>query len=222
MEQLPAYRKIDMKTWPRREHFHYYRNVIKCGYSLTARVDVTAVVELARREHKRFYGCFLYAAAKAVNSMDAMRMMVPPDGGAGVWETSNLNFTVFHPEDETFTDLWMEYHPVFKEFYREFTWVVETYGDRRGIKGRPGQPANFFCISCLPWLDFTGYGCDTYGDSEMYFPVLLFGRYRPEGQALTLPFNIWVHHAVADGWHIHLLVDTLQQLLAEPESWLDS
>lgn len=80
MEQLPAYRKIDLETWPRREHFHYYRNVIKCGYSLTARVDVTAAVELARREHKRFYGCFLYAAAKAVNSMDAMRMMVPPEG----------------------------------------------------------------------------------------------------------------------------------------------
>ena len=76
------------------------------------------------------------------------------------------------------------------------------------------------------WRDlgvkFIGYGCDTYGDSEMYFPVILFGRYRQEGQALTLPFNIWVHHAVADGWHIHLLVDTLQQLLAEPESWLDS
>ena len=103
MDNLPAYRKIDLETWPRREHFHYYRNVIKCGYSLTARLDVTAALKRARREHLRFYGCFLYAAAKTVNSMDAMRMMVPPEGGVGVWETSNLNFTVFHPEDETFT-----------------------------------------------------------------------------------------------------------------------
>ena len=212
MKQLPAYRKIDLETWPRREHFHYYRNVIKCGYSLTARVDVTAAVELARREHKRFYGCFLYAAAKAVNSMDAMRMMVPPEGGAGVWETSNLNFTVFHPEDETFTDLWMEYCPAFEEFYREFTRVVETYGKRRGIKGRPGQPANFFCISCLPWLDFTGCTTHSVGEPAL-FPIIDFGKYTEQEGRYTLPVAVTISHAAADGYHTSLFFKRLQEEL---------
>ena len=38
MEQnYPAYRAIRMDTWPRREHFAYYRRQIRCGYSLTVR-----------------------------------------------------------------------------------------------------------------------------------------------------------------------------------------
>ena len=58
MEQ-PRYRKIDMETWPRREHFPYYREFLKCGYSLTARVGVTGAVEYARRCCRRFFGCCL-------------------------------------------------------------------------------------------------------------------------------------------------------------------
>ena len=34
---------IDLSTWPRREHFHYYRNQLPCGYSVTVQLDVTPV-----------------------------------------------------------------------------------------------------------------------------------------------------------------------------------
>ena len=39
---------IDMETWPRREHFPYYRDFLKCGYSLTARVE-----ELEKKLHEK-------------------------------------------------------------------------------------------------------------------------------------------------------------------------
>ena len=32
---------IDPTTWPRREHFHYYRNILPCGYSVTVPVSYT-------------------------------------------------------------------------------------------------------------------------------------------------------------------------------------
>ena len=48
MEQnYPAYRAIRMDTWPRREHFAYYRRQIRCGYSLTVRMDVTKLAAFA-------------------------------------------------------------------------------------------------------------------------------------------------------------------------------
>ena len=118
-QQLPSYRKIDMDAWPRREHYRYYREFLKCGYSVTARLDVTAAVAFARHRKKHFYGCFLYAAAKTVNEMDEMRMMVGPDGQPGIWERSHVNFTVFHEDDKTFSDLWTEYRPEFPDFYHD-------------------------------------------------------------------------------------------------------
>lgn len=56
--QLPTYRKIDQETWPRREHYRYYHNILKCSYSITARMDVTEVLRCAKEKGLRFYGCF--------------------------------------------------------------------------------------------------------------------------------------------------------------------
>lgn len=211
-QQLPSYRKIDMDAWPRREHYRYYREFLKCGYSVTARLDVTAAVAFARHRKKHFYGCFLYAAAKTVNEMDEMRMMVGPDGQPGIWERSHVNFTVFHEDDKTFSDLWTEYRPEFPDFYREFQRVLDTYGDCRGIKGRPGQPPNFFCASCVPWLDYTGYSTGTTGEPAL-FPIVTFGKYKEAAGRLALPVTVTIAHAAADGYHTSLFFQKLQENL---------
>lgn len=211
-QQLPAYRKLDPATWPRWEHYQYYRERLKCGYSLTARLDVTKAAAFAHTHGRRFYGCFLYAAARAVNSMDEMKLMTAPDGMPGVWEEVHLNFTVFHQDDKTFSDLWTAYHPDFQTFYREWERVMETYGSCHGIKGRSGQPANFFCISCVPWMDYTGYSTQSAGDPAL-FPIITFGKYTQDAGRLTLPATVTISHAASDGYHTSLLFQRLQEQL---------
>lgn len=211
-QQLPKYQKIDMSTWPRREHFAYYRDSLKCGYTLTVRIDVTNIVKYAKEHKKRFYGCFIYAAAKTVNEMDSMRMVALPDGEAGIWEVSHPNFTVFHKDDETFSDLWTEYKPDFDDFYQEFERVTATYGENHGIKGRPDQPANFFCISCVPWLDFSGYSTHHVGAPAL-FPIITFGKYTEADERYTLPVAVTISHASADGYHTSMFFKKLQENL---------
>lgn len=202
MATFPAYRKIDMETWPRREHFAYYRTEVRCGYSLTQRMDVTGMLAYAHRTGRRFYGCFLYAVSRTVNSMDAMKMMIPPEGGAGIWEMVNPSFTIFHEDDHTFSDVWMEDQENFEDFYREFVRVTETYGRNHGIKARPDQPANFFCASSAPWIDFDGYATWLAGGEEpSLFPIVTSGRYEKENGKVTMPVNLSISHAAADGWH---------------------
>lgn len=57
----------------------------------------------------------------------------------------------------------------FPVFYRAFLSDVATYGTRHGMKARAGQPANFYCISCVPWLSFTGYASTVPGGSPICF-----------------------------------------------------
>ena len=118
--KTPKYKKFDLEHWPRREHFQYYRERLKCGYSLTGRVDVTALVNCAGEKGLKKFPCLLYAICRSVNEMDEMKMMITPEGTPGIWEEIHPNFTVFHSDDETFSDLWMEYHPSFEAFYQEF------------------------------------------------------------------------------------------------------
>lgn len=209
---FPAYKKIDLSVWPRREHFQYYRNQVKCGYSLTARADVTKALSYAESSGHRFYACFIHAAARAVNQMDSMKLMLAPDGQPGIWERVHPNFTVFHKDDETFSDLWTEYKEDLEEFCSGFEQVLAEYGDCHGIKGRPGQPANFFCISCVPWLDFTGYSTSSTGDPAL-FPIITFGKYTWSEGRCTLPVTLTISHAAADGYHSSMFFQKLQQEL---------
>lgn len=213
MEQkMPGYRLIDQSTWPRREHFAYYRTKLKCGYSLTGRVDVTELVERAEELGLRKYGCFLYVISRTVNEMDAMKMMVTPEGEPGIWDEVHPNFTVFHRDDETFSDLWTPYHREFAVFYREFQNTLEQFGDCHGVKGRPGQPANFFCTSCVPWMDYTGYATHSEGAPAL-FPIVTFGKYtRSEGR-YTMPVTVTISHASADGYHTSMFFKALQKNL---------
>ena len=46
---------IDLTSWPRREHFHYYRNILPCGYSVTVHLDVTHLRQLCREKGLESY-----------------------------------------------------------------------------------------------------------------------------------------------------------------------
>lgn len=56
---------VDRETWPRRAYFDYYFNKIKCRYSITAQLDITAVMEA--RHGRKFFPCLLYMLMAAVN-----------------------------------------------------------------------------------------------------------------------------------------------------------
>ena len=213
MEQKkPEYRLIDQTTWPRREHFAYYRTQLKCGYSLTGRVDVTVLVNCAQARGLRKYGCFLYVISKTVNEMDAMKMMVTAEGEPGIWNEVHPNFTVFHQDDQTFSDLWTEYHGAFEDFYRGFEQTLKRFGDCHGVKGRPGQPANFFCTSCVPWMDYTGYSTHSQGEPAL-FPIIAFGKYTWQDGRCTMPVTVTISHASADGYHTSMFFRGLQENL---------
>ncbi len=199
MEQ-PRYHTLDLDRWPRREHFSYYREKVRCGYSITNRIDVTRVVEYARARKLRFYPCMIHVIATVVNGMDEMRMMLDPEGRPGVWDLVHPNFTVFHKDDHTFSDLWCRYSRDFDTFYQEFLRVMEEYGDCHGVKGRPDQPPNFFCASCVPWMDYTGMATHSVGDPAL-FPIVDFGKYTQEAGRYTLPMTLTISHASADGYH---------------------
>ena len=64
---------IDMETWPRREHYEYYKNLVKTSYNLTAYVDISKLLFRCNETKQRFYPTFVYAITKAVNEINKKR-----------------------------------------------------------------------------------------------------------------------------------------------------
>ena len=88
---------------------------------------------------------------------------------------------------------------------------MKQYKDSKGIKAKPDRPDAFTPVSCVPWVSFTSVGHDTPGPRQMYFPIIVFGRYHEVHDRWMLPFSIMVNHAVADGYHTSMLIHDIQE-----------
>lgn len=205
---------FDPETWPRREHFDYYRNLLPCGYNLTVRLDMTRFLAAQKQAQLRFYPSFIHCVAAVVAELPEFCMGLQ-DGAPGYYDCMHPVYTVFHEDDKTFSDLWSEYDPHFPTFYRRMLADQETYGHIHRMKPKPGpMPPNFFCISGVPWLDFSGYATYTTGDrTPNLFPVISFGKYRQVGERWEMPLNLNIAHASADGYHSALFFNRLQARL---------
>ena len=161
---LPSYRKIDQSTWSRQDHYKYYTEKLKVNYSMTARLDVTRLRTECDRFGVHFYAAFIWCTSNVVNRLPFMKMMTDEEGNPGVWDVVHPNYTIFHKEDHTFSDCWSEYDADFATFYKRIETDIEAAKKVRGVKAKAGQPVNFYCISCVPWLDYTGYATSTVSD----------------------------------------------------------
>ena len=184
-----AFHLIDMEKWERREHYHYYRDLLKVRYNLNVNVDITELLAQVKEQKLKFYPVFIYIIMRAVNQNREMRMQTDSEGRLGYWDECHPSYTIFHPDDKTFSDIWTEYSPDSPPSLPVRD--MEEYRDVKGVKAKPGRPDNFCAVSCVPWLSFTGYTSDTYSDSPMLFPVVLFGRYFEENGRILLPSGNW-------------------------------
>ena len=151
-----SFHLLDRAAWPRSEHFDYYIRTVKCRYDLTAHLAVTALRERGKALGLRFYPLLLYIAARAINANREFRMGFNEHGAPGYWDFINPSYTIFHDDDKTFSDVWSEYDESFPVFYQNVLHDMETYKDIKGVRAKPGRPANCCPMSALPWLSFTG------------------------------------------------------------------
>ena len=137
-----SFHLLDRAAWPRSEHFDYYIRTVKCRYDLTAHLTVTALRERGKALGLRFYPLLLYITARAINANREFRMGFNEYGAPGYWDFINPSYTIFHDDDKTFSDVWSEYDESFPVFYQNVLHDMETYKDIKGVRAKPGRPAN--------------------------------------------------------------------------------
>lgn len=77
------YKIINKDTYYRKGVFRHFSEDCKCSTSMTARVDVTELVNYSRQNSTKFYINFLYILSKVLNSRDDYKM-------GYMWQTNDL------------------------------------------------------------------------------------------------------------------------------------
>lgn len=203
------FKLIDLKHWPRREHFEAYFRNTPCTWSMTVQLDVTKLV----RSGAKMYPALLYACGRVANRHEEFRMSLDADGRPGVWDELHTSYTVFHKDTETFSCLWTPYMEDPAKYYAAYQRDIERWGRVEGFEPQPDMPKNIYYASMLPWESFEGFNLNLQKGWEFLLPTFTFGRYTEHDGRFTLPFAIQVHHAACDGFHACRFIAELRQTL---------
>lgn len=216
-----AFHVVDRENWSRSSYFDHYFHTLKCRYNIGADLDISALQAFRREKGLKFFPVMLYVVMRVVNRRKEFRMAFNEHGELGFWDEVWPCYTLFHPENETFTDIWSEYSEDFSVFYAMVTEDMERYRHVTGrLKAKDGQPPYICPVSSVPWLTFTHFAQDTYAESDFLSPLIKFGRYAVRGETVIIPVSVSVHHAVADGFHTCRLINDMQDMASRPEQYL--
>ena len=126
------YKVIDKDTYYRKGVFKHFTQDCKCSTSMTARIDVTELVQYSKMTNTKFYINFLYILTKVLNSRDDYKM-------GYLWQSEELicydviNPTqyVFHEDAETCTPVYTNYYEDYEKFYNEAVDDIESAKETR-------------------------------------------------------------------------------------------
>lgn len=204
------YKKFDVESWNRKEHFYHFKDQLRCGFSLTTKIDISKVISFIKEHEYKFYPTIIYLITKVVNKHSEFKFAMK-DGELIQWDTVNPAYTIMHPETETFSELCSVYKGDFKNFLEEYDRVHEKYkGDYAMSPQR--EIENIFNISMIPWVSFDGFNLNVPGFGDYFAPIFTLGKYIKNNEEILMPISIQVHHATCDGLHVAKLLHSLQEL----------
>ncbi len=207
-------------SWPRREHFYHYMDAVRCTYSLTVQIDVTALRHVLKSNNLRTYPAQIYMLAAAVNRFPQFRMGVSGAGEPGYWDEMHPAYTVFNAKTETFSCIWTPYSEDFRTFYHACTQDMESYQNASALFPKKDAPPNTFDVSSVPWIDFTAFNLNVYTAGKHLPPIFTIGKYIEQDGKTLLPLAMQLHHAACDGYHAGQFVETLREMSTNCENWL--
>jgi chloramphenicol O-acetyltransferase type A len=215
---MPRY--IDLATWPRRQVFEFYLPFDNPYFNVCTRLEVTNLLrELRKRENASIALTYHYFALRAANEIEPFRYRLR-EGKVLVHDVINGGSTLLLP-NETFTLVYFDYAESFSRFMEGATRAVEETRNGDGVfRPRHEDDARIHCTT-LPWISFTSFSHARRWGREDSVPKISFGKFTDDNGRTLMPFSVEVHHSLVDGLHVGRYIARIEEMLAQPEAYLD-
>ena len=208
---------IDIETWPRREAYGLFRDFGFPYFSITANVDVTALLSAAKEKRTSFTIGLVYALSRAANAISAFRQRMEGDGV--------VEYSVVHPsitvlaDDDQFRFCSLHYTDEFTQFAAGAKERIEQARTANSVWPEPDRN-DFLFMTSLPWIAFTAMVHPAPLDPPDSVPRFAWGKYEQRDGRISMPLNIQVHHALLDGVHVGRYFKLVQDLLDKVDRWV--
>lgn len=200
------FEKIDLENWSRKEIFDHYMNCARNTYSITVRMDVSRVIEFAKKHNYTFYSAFTWLVSKSINEHKQFRMGFDCNGNVGYYDCVHPNYPVLD-KDENAISLSTEYSDSMDIFCQRMQSDIRNY-EESGV--RPKENENMIMISTLPWLHYENFCVNNESGQHFLFPMVAWGKYIREDSKMMMPVTLQISHAAADGYVCSKFFESLE------------
>ena len=205
-------RKLDLNSWNRKEHFLFFKQMDEPFYGITTTIDCTQAYTKAKAIGVSFFSYYLHKTLSAVNAVENFRYRIIEDE-VYIFDVIDASATVMR-EDTTFGFSYMPFTEDIIVFTQTVQTEIERMQNTTGVFTRE-YPDNLIHFSALPWINFTSLSharSFTWPDS---CPKISIGKLTDENGKKSMPISVHVHHGLADGYHVGLFLEKLQQFMNE-------
>ena len=148
------YLHIDMKDYPRREHFEYFRSMENPFLSLTVQVDITDFLHRVKMAGRPLFLCFQYAVVHAANRVPELRQRIQGDGIIE-YAFCHPSYTVALP-DGTYRYCLVNADQPLEDYLKEAERKQKEVMSAEHLEEEDDIQSQFF-ISCMPWLNYSAH-----------------------------------------------------------------
>lgn len=203
---------LDLSSWPRRDHFHFFQKMTEPFFGITVMVDCTQAYQTAKEREVSFFLYYLYQSLRAANQIEPFRFRIQSDQVV-IHDQIDASATINRP-DGTFGFSYISYQEQLSEFVRGAENEIERVRQSVGLELAGGRDA-IIHYSTLPWLSFTSLSHARHFSFPDSIPKITFGKLSESLGKKTMPLSIHVHHGLMDGYHVGQYVDLFQELLQQ-------
>lgn len=202
--------RIDIATWPRKDHFQFFSPFDEPFFGVCVEIDCTRAYEMAKDLGCSFFLYYLYKSLVAANYVEPFRYRIL-DGEVWEYDQVNASPTINRP-DGTFGYGYMNYESDFSVFLVNAQIEIDRIQNSKGL-----EPAicgeNVIHYSSLPWIKFTSVSHARRFTSKDSIPKITFGQMTQQNDRRIMPVSIHVHHALMDGWDVGHYLDHFRVLM---------
>ncbi|MGD2253023.1 MAG: chloramphenicol acetyltransferase [Anaerolineales bacterium] len=206
-------RKIDMNTWPRRQHFEFFRAFDHPHFSICANLELPAFDIFVRQRSLSLNVSIVYVLARAANAFPEFRYRIR--------DNQVIEHEVFHPSttilstDNLFSFCTIQYAEDFSVFAQRAKEKI-AHVQQQFTLADESEADDLLFMTSIPWLSFTSFTHPMHLQPADSVPRFAWGKTFPDGDSLKIPLSVQAHHALMDGLHVAKYFDEVQGYLHHP------
>lgn len=219
-------KEIDLKTYPKRNQYYFFRTFEDPTYGFDVDIDVSKIVSISKRRHHSFFEYFYFVILKAVGEVDEMRLR-EVEGKIYLYDVIHPTFTIMTDEG-IYQNAGIEMDNDFPSFYKKMKDVIEEVKhlkvsdelDRFPICKIP----NTLYTTCIPILSIKGMHHPTPARNydSLSVPRICWDKYHQEKDgSYHVTLNITVSHTLVDGFPLARTFNLIKEYCLKAEKIFD-